>query len=276
MTRTPPGDRALNSLLERLDSEDAQSEDAPAAWAEFLAAYSPLILQVARLLETDSDDVSAAFLFACEQLSRDRCRRLRRFQPDGPASFSTWLRAVVRNLCLDWRRKKLGRHRVFRSIANLPILDQEIFRRIYWDGLDQEAAFHALHTRFPGLTRERLAASAEEVRRALSSRQLGLLAERRQHVQSLDEGSPERGDAPREIAAPGPDPESLVLDWERRGWLDKALARLAEPDRLLIRLRFEQGLTLAEVARLTGLENAQRVDRQIRKVLTDLRGSFDG
>ena len=94
--------------------------------------------------------------------------RLSRFRPDGPASLSTWLRAVVRDLCLDWHRQEFGRHRVFESVARLPALDQEIFK-------------------------------------------------------------------------------------------------------LLIRLRFERDLTLEEIARVFGLDNAQTADRRIKEAVERLR-----
>jgi DNA-directed RNA polymerase specialized sigma24 family protein len=40
---------------------------------------------------------------------------------------------------------------------------------------------------------------------------------------------------------------------------------------LLLRLRFDQDLTLEQIARLTGMESAQSVDRRIRRVLQELR-----
>lgn len=64
------------------------------AWSEFLAIYSPLILQVVHHFEHEEDRAEECFLFVCEQLSTNGCRRLRRFKPAGPAQFSTWLRVV--------------------------------------------------------------------------------------------------------------------------------------------------------------------------------------
>jgi RNA polymerase sigma factor (sigma-70 family) len=95
--------------LQRLSSRDAQiAED---AWTEFLHAYVRVVMQVISACERDSENRHECFVYACEQLCRNRFHRLRQFQPEGPATFSTWLRAVVRNLCVDWQRKA-GRHRV--------------------------------------------------------------------------------------------------------------------------------------------------------------------
>ena len=129
------------------------------AWAEFLQEYSTLIFSIAQHLERDIDRASDCFQFVCERLSADGFRRLRRFKPQGPASFPTWLRAVVRNLCLDWRRKEFGRRRVFRSIARLSSFDQEVFRYVYERGDSIDDTFVLLQSRFSDVTPERLAES---------------------------------------------------------------------------------------------------------------------
>jgi DNA-directed RNA polymerase specialized sigma subunit len=58
---------------------------------------------------------------------------------------------------------------------------------------------------------------------------------------------------------------------ERRSALIRALSRLERNDRLLLQLRYEEGLTLEQVSRLAGLGNAQRADRRIREILQRLR-----
>ena len=77
--------RPIGSLLEQLSSAAAEN-----AWNEFLEDFGPLILCVVRKCERDDDRVNDCFLYICEELSRDGFRRLRRFQPDGPALFRTW------------------------------------------------------------------------------------------------------------------------------------------------------------------------------------------
>jgi len=91
---------SVESLLEALASADPQE-----AWNEFLSQYSALIYQVVRHFETDIDRGSDCFQFVCEHLIKDSARRLRKFKGEGTATFTTWLRAVVRNLCIDWHRK---------------------------------------------------------------------------------------------------------------------------------------------------------------------------
>ena len=123
-------DPQVDGILRQLRSRDPRD-----GWAAFLDAYSPLLLDTVRLFERDEDAIGDCYLFACEQLRRNRFRRLLRFRTEGPASFRTWLRAVCRNFCVDWHRQEFGRHRVFESVSRLPALDQEIFTRVYLEGL---------------------------------------------------------------------------------------------------------------------------------------------
>lgn len=88
---------------------ELQHGDSQRAWREFLHAYAHVIARVVSYCEREEEDRANAFVFLCEQLHQDNCRRLRKFDPQGPASFTTWLHAVARNLCRDWRRKQFGR-----------------------------------------------------------------------------------------------------------------------------------------------------------------------
>ena len=257
-------DRQAAALLCRFQSPRAQE-----AWAEFLQSYAPLIFQVVRLSEQDADAAADCFLFVCEQLNRKRFRRLRRFQPKGPATFATWLRAVVRRLCLDWHRKESGRARIFQSLSSLSTADQAVFRCVFEQGMRLDETFSQLRARFPTLTREQVAASAEQIQRTLTPRQLFLLGVRRPKLEPLE--AAEEGWPEQQLADPGPDPESLAALEEQRTALTRALSRLPAPDRLLIRLRFERELTLEEVGRITKSGDAQSVDRRIRGILERLR-----
>jgi RNA polymerase sigma factor (sigma-70 family) len=260
-------EKPLDQLLETLNSRDPEE-----AWRLFLAEYGPAILQVVRHLEHDADLVPDCFQFVCEGLSANSFRRLRKFQPVGRAVFSTWLRAVVRNLCLDWRRKQVGRHRLFKSIAQLSGFDQEVFRRLYEQRLSLEEAFQSLRAAFPGVTHARVTDSQMRIEKELTPNQRRLLAERayRQVSQSVVgfEDPPAIG---QDVPDPSPNPEAQALLEERAAALRRALAQLSEREQLLIRLRYEEELTLEQVGKLLDLGNAQRVERQIKAVLARLR-----
>ena len=259
--------RQIANILDGLGSRSCQQ-----AWADFLECYSPLILQVVRLFEADPDDIADCFLFVCQQLAGNGFRRLRRFRPDGPASFTTWMRAVSRRLCLDWYRSAFGRARIFDSIARLSAFDREVFHLVYEQSLPLDEAVATLRARLGVLTAQQLGDSLGRIQHSLTPRQQWLLSTRKRRLEPLEA---ELG----EVARPGldhlhdaaPDPEALAVRQEERAGLAQALASLPASDRLLVRLRFEEELTLEQVARLSGLSDAQAADRRIRKILNLLR-----
>jgi RNA polymerase sigma factor (sigma-70 family) len=266
-----PEDSAPDSVVEELRSSQSRE-----AWAEFLRHYSPLIFHTCQFSTSDADQAADCFLFACEMLSRNHFCRLLRFRPQGAASFPTWLRVVVRNLCLDWRRKKFGRARLFRSIARLPQLEGEVYRCRYEQGLSLDETFLSLCPSFPGLTMQQLVETEAHVRESLSSRQLWLIGARkvraRGALQEFGVGLAEEDDAlVLDPVDPRPDQESALANQEQEEHLRSALGKLPAPERLLIRLRFEEGLSLEQIARLMGLCDAQRVHRRIADILETLR-----
>jgi len=255
----------IDELLEQLCSPDSHE-----AWSAFLEQYASLILQVIRHFRGDSDDSADCFQFVCERLCEDRFRRLRRFKPQGPARFSTWLRAVIRNLCLDWQRKQFGRRRLFRSIDRLSELDQAVFRCVHEREVSEQETLVLLAPRFPHLTVGLLAESVERINGALTKNQNWLLrarsataARRSNDISAIHERA--------EVVDSHANPEALVIIAERTTMLHRALRRLSKQERLLIRLRFEEELTLEQIAKLLGLGNAQRVDRHIKQILSALR-----
>jgi RNA polymerase sigma factor (sigma-70 family) len=250
-----------------------QAREMEEAWDQFLDEYAAVILQVVHLFEREQDRVDDCFLFVCEQLKRDRLRRLRRFEADGAASFPTWLRAVVRNLCLDWRRKRFGRPRIFRSIASLPEVDQEVFRCIYFRKLSENETLHTVRATHPALDREGLADSLTRIRESLSPRQSWLLVSRNPYLESLSaEGSSGSGaNRERELTDPHEDPESEAAKQEFLDALHEAMAGISPRERLLLRLRFEQDLSLEEIANLMQLGTPLKAQRSIQKALSKVR-----
>ena len=261
-------EESFDSFLEQFNSRDPEEE-----WRLFLAEYSTTILSVVMHIEQDSESVPDCFQFVCERLSADSFRRLKKFRAGGPAVFSTWLRAVVRNLCLDWRRKQFGRHRLFKSISRLSGFDQEVFRQLYKRRVSFDEAFESLRSTFPDLTHTQLNESVARIDKELTTRQRRLLDApplTRPTSVSWSEADPSH-----DFQDPAPSPEAQAVAAQRSRALRRALAHLPQRDRLLIRLRFEQELTLEQVAKLLDLGNAQRVERRIKAVLMQLRKELE-
>jgi RNA polymerase sigma factor (sigma-70 family) len=253
----------LEILLRNLYSADQQG-----AWVDFLSEYANVIYQVVRHLETDPDNAADCFQFVCEQLIDHRSKRLRKFKGDGPATFSTWLRAIVRNLCIDWHRKQFGRHRLFSSVTQLPVFDQQVFRMVYERAVPPEDCVAILAAEFPNTTIHQITESRNRIEGALTPKQRWLIAQRVGNQNGNAEHSEE---ILRDVKDAGPDPEAQAIENERKRRLERAMKSLSPNDRLLIRLRFEEGLTLEKAAALLGLGNAQKADRQVREILERLR-----
>lgn len=113
--------RASNQFAAGLIAQ-LQRGDAEEAWSAFVHTFASTILRAVSSCEREHEDRAEAFVFVFEHLHRDQSRRLRKFQPQGPASFTTWLHAVVRNLCRDWRRKRYGRLPAGESVGEAGML----------------------------------------------------------------------------------------------------------------------------------------------------------
>jgi RNA polymerase sigma factor (sigma-70 family) len=247
------------------------------AWAEFLRNYSPVLMQVARVFAATTDDRADCYLFLCEQLAARNFRRLRKFRVAGSASFSTWLRAVARNLCIDWYRKVAGRHDLPTAVAQLPARDRAVFQRMFTQRYSADETLRLLQPTDPEITLDEVDAAAERIRLLVPARQLFLLQLRSPQIDSLDDVTNEAGGAyVNRLADPAPGQECALLEHEHAEAVRAALARLNPADRLLLQLRYEQDLTLQEVARLSGLRDAQTADRRIRAVLDELRRRLGG
>ena len=259
----PP--RAIEQILEQLTSDHADL-----AWNDFLDEYSTTIYQVICHFEPDADKASDGFQFVCEQLIKNRFQRLRKFKIDGAAKFSTWLRAVVRNLCIDWHRKETGRPRPFKSISKLSAFDQQVFQLLYERGVSTHEGVRLLFPAYPNVTEERLAQSRRRIEEGLTKQQRWLLNTRaaRSHEASF---AIDLEEIHASVPDPRADPETEAMMKERHRHLMRKLKRLSDQDRLIVHLRFEQDLTLDQIAKLLQLGNAQRVDRQIKQILTQLR-----
>lgn len=265
-------DETVTALLDRLSSGRVD-----AAWSEFLARYSPLIRHVIRRLHADADHATECFSHVCGALSDDGFRRLLSFRPDGPARFNTWLMAVVANLCVDWHRKEQGRVRPPRCVSRLPELDQQVYQCIYLRRMSRAHCLETLKPRFPELTEATVA--------AINARLFALLTPQQRWQMSLRPSAPksvasnagsEEGDLPWQLATQAPGPDELAEGLQERRQLQDALAKLPAEQRLLLRLRYEQDLTLAEVARLTGQPDPFRANRQVQAALDALADLVGG
>ena len=266
------GGDPTSELLDRLGSAGAGG-----AWTEFVDQYSPLIRRVIAHHEHDAGQAVECFDYVCGALSDDGFRRLRSFWPGGPARFQTWLMAVVSNLCCDWRRRRRGRNRHPRPISRLPELDQQVYHHIFVRGLSRAECVASLTPKFPELAEATVAEISARLFTLLTPQQRWSAGARR-HAADPSPGGNLSGDGESgwQHADPRPGPDESVAEQQELRRLYEALARLPQEQRLLLRLRYEQGLTLAEVARLTRQPDPFRANRRIQAALDALALLMNG
>ena len=261
-------------------------ETREASWATFLQRWTPLLLNVGWRFArgsratgsratgsratgsraTDHDQVLDLYLHVCENLAANDCRRLRSFQHGGTGEFAGWLSAVARNLCIDRLRQQRGRRRLPRAIAGLDVVERELFQAIVFDGHGSTEAMERLRAQRPDLATSRLVLALERIQSSVSPRQLSELATT---ARGAADASPL--DDLAQIPDGRADAETELLEREQRDQVRAAVASLDPDDRLLLRLRFEQGLTLAQAGTVLGLKDHRKTHERLTKILDKLR-----
>lgn len=225
-----------------------------AAWDSFLQRYRRLIFATIRHYAHRPDDVMDVFARVCEALRAEGMARLRRYEPDRTARFSTWLVVVIRNLAIDWYRSREGRTRLSAAAARLPPLQQTIFREVFLHGRSHAEAYEVIHTReYFDLSFSAFLRELADVYRAMA-------------------GS--GGRLPRELTVRPPEPQQQPDDgsaMEMRRILSDAMAGLGTAERLAVQLYIVEELPATEVARLTGLANAKAVYNCVYRALATAR-----
>ncbi len=227
-----------------------------------------LIMHVAAQFEYQQDRINECFLYACEQLNDNGFRRLLKFNAAGKAQFRTWLGSVVFNLCIDWHRREYGRVTLLPAIAALPAFDQSVYHLVIEQGMDKEASFQALKADFPDLTRELLANAVGRVHSLLTPRQRWQIAVRNRGRRQ------NQGEFPGNQVEGLPDtangPEAETQKHQELETLQKAISRLPTEQRLLLRLRFQEGLGLKKIAQLKFHDDTNITWRQIQAAVDAL------
>jgi RNA polymerase sigma factor (sigma-70 family) len=268
MNRRPPencDENGIEHILHRLNSGDSG-----AAWAAFIERYSPVIMRVLRQFEFEQERQDDCFLHLCEKLCENNFQRLLKFNTNGPARFDTWLGSVLYNLCVDWHRKEYGRAVMLPAISALPMFDQAVYRLYFERAMDRESCRRALREEFPGLTAGQLSDSISRVHQLLTPRQRWRIA-MGYHGRAAAFASDRNV---HYLAHPEEGPESKASREQRRRLVQDALMTLAPTQRLLVQLRYEQGLTLKKIAELMGLADPFRARREIQAALDQLAAAL--
>lgn len=191
-----------------------------------------------RLSDEDADEFRSRSLF---KLIADDYDVLRVFA--GRSSLRTYLHVVLLRVLEDYRVQKWGKWRPPQQAVRLGPTAVLLDRLIARDHMTADEAIEVATVNF----------QVRESRRQL-----------RRIVEALPQRTPRQlvdEDVLSEIPDPGPDPRQRVLDSETarraqrtKGSVARAVQSLGSEDRLILTLRFRDGLTLAAIARALQLD----------------------
>lgn len=205
----------------------------------------------------DSDDFASQVRLA---LMDDDFARLRSF--GGRSHLKTFLTTVVAHLFLDHRNKTWGRWRPSRAALALGDVACLLDRLLHRDGLTFDEAVSVLRT----------------------NHKIDLSDEELEHlVGQLPARTPRRfepDDRLEHLPAPS-DPEREMMGYEQarraaqaHDALGRALGELGPGPRLLLKMRFQKGLTVTQIAKVQGRER-RRLYTELDGLLRDLRRSLE-
>ena len=248
--------------------------DADAGWRAFVDQYTPRLLQLIEQCGVrDRDDAMDLYVHVCERLAADDCARLRRHDP-GKGALAAWLGTVVRRMLVDWVRSSRGRKRLFGSVKALSEIDQRVFELYYWRRHSPaEMASLVVDAQGRAIGIAAVFASLERVERALTERQradLMTLAARTSAAISLED---EEGEPVVAVASDALGPEAAMLAAHDQRALDAALATLDTEDRVIVSMRFIDGLTLPEIKRALHLDALSQ--ERVSRIISTLRGAME-
>lgn len=227
-----------------------------------LTLVDEVVTRVAAKSALDEDEAADLRSAVYVKLLEDDGAVLRRFR--GRSSLATYLTAVVRRLLLDLRAARWGKWRPSMAARRLGPLAVELERLTSRDGLSlQEAVATLTRDRGRGPSPSALAALAEK----LPPRGSGRPHETAEPLPFLEGGEP--------VDARALDAERGEVARHAHAVLRRLLAELGPEDRRLLELRFDEDLTVTEIAAVLAVERRSLYVR-LRRCLDTLEEGLRG
>lgn len=257
----PGGDRPEGLGVLEMDGATAKGEAPEVLFRDHLPLVERVIDSVCRrraLRQEEAEEFGAA---ARLKLVEDDYAVLRKFE--GQSSLSTYLTTVVHRFFLDFLRAKRGRRRPSAEARRLGVVAIRLERLLYWDGFGFDEACRILQENHGvDASWQELEEVAGRLRRPAERREEG-----GERVDRLT-GEVERPDRALEEREQTEQAERVVEA------LEEALATLGPEDRVILRMRYEDGFTVADIARSLHLEQ-KPLYRRIDKLLRSLRRELE-
>lgn len=244
------------------------------AWRLFIDRYADAIFSLIRSLGFDYDQAMDRFVFVCEKFCENDFRRLKGIKYAGShGDLTPWVRQVVKRLCINWAWSEDGRKRLLKPIASLGRLEQRVFALYFWQGLaPSEIEERLRQEHFPELQADSVFVALEQILSQISETKLWRLVSnlaRARGSLSLDEIDEESG-LKWDPAHENTNPEGELIQREQDQLLQRALQHLPDRNVLMLQFRFEQALSVKEIADIMQLD-VREVKRQLGISLQELR-----
>lgn len=206
-----------------------------------------------RLSADDGDEFTS---WARLRLLEDDCAVLAKFQ--GLSSFKTFIVVVVNRLFLDWRIKEWGKWRPTPRARRLGRLAVELERLVLRDGIEYGQAAQTLISKGLAVSEDECDSLWEQLRRRGGRRRVDL------------------DDVP-ELPTPAIDPVSNNERQQRAKRAVEAMhasiAGLPADDQMIFRLRYQDGVTVARIAKLIDADQ-KRLYRRFEQIELRLRAGI--
>ena len=180
------------------------------------------------------------------------------------SSFSTYLSIVVQRMALDYRIHAWGKWHSSAEAKRLGPLAVELEKLLHRDGRTLEDAEKMLAPRYAEVSRPVLVSLAAR---------LPERAPRRRDV-ALEEAELVAVTRPAEVEEPALADDRRRVSERVSSIMSAVLSRLPDDERLILQLRFEGGMTVAQIARSLGLD-PKLTYRQIERNMRDFRRELE-
>ena len=245
-----------------------------AHWHAFVDRYAGLIYSVIRrqLFVEDEDEVRTVFADVLEALYRGKLSEFR-----GSSELSTWLIVVSRGKALDHLRHLQGRRKMPQGFETLSTFEQQVFRLHHVEGLGFDAVMHSLHSAGLPANAEMVAHAVLKIEGTLDKHYLRRLeSEAKAPALGVVSGRlldyMTHANIQRDRSEEAPDDRLERDDIERlAARVRELLGELADEEREVVRLRYEEGWTAQRIADEQGLPGQRRVYTILDGALRKLR-----
>lgn len=177
----------------------------------------------------------------------------------GRSSLRTYLTTVIQRIFLDYRRRLWGKWRPSAEARHRGPLAIRLETLLYRDGLTLDEAIETLQTNFAG----------EESREAVA--ELAHLLPPRTNRRFMNEGGEDMATVPAgELASPEAQLEGARTLARTQHLINNAMEGLEPQDRIVLRMRFEDNISVANIARTLHLDQ-KGLYRRLESLLAEFR-----